>query len=132
METVLVILASPAFLQVAGVLFTALLGKIVKDHVRKAFVEKVIAEALPIAYFGVNEIARRTPNKIDDKVAAGLKILKDYVEASGVKEQEIKPQHLAKAKLVFDAMHAQEKANVIQVVEEVQEAPTGVKPGVVN
>lgn len=86
------------------VLFTAL-GLFVKAQ-KKAAIDKIIDTAIPIAFNVVNEIARRTPNTIDDKVAAGLKVLADYVATHNL---ELKPEHEARAKMVFSALHAESK-----------------------
>jgi len=72
-----------------------------------ARVESVIDKGIPIAFNVVQEIARLTPNKVDDKVALGLKALADYAATHGVTPTE---DHEDRAKLVFQAMHAESKA----------------------
>ena len=60
-----------------------------------------------LAYRAVNEIARRTPGKLDDKIALGLQKVNEALEAAGKK-----PTSEAEAKLVqqhFDATHGDEK-----------------------
>lgn len=83
------------------VVFTAL-GLFLKAAKKEA-VDRVIDASIPIAFRVVDEIARRTPNKIDDKVALGLKVLADYVKTHDI---TLKPEHEARAKLVFNALHA--------------------------
>lgn len=90
---------------VAVAVFTAL-GKWVKDAVKRAKVEDLVEQGIPIAFWAVNEVAKRTENKIDDKVALGLKKLEEYLATHKV---ELKDEHASRAKLLFDALHAQEK-----------------------
>lgn len=89
---------------VGVVLFTAL-GLFLKSQ-KRAAVDKIIDMAIPVAYKVVDEIARRTPNKIDDKVALGLKVLAEYAATHDI---ELKPEHEARAKMVFSALHAESK-----------------------
>lgn len=93
---------------VAGIVaaaISALLGLLFRGA-RKAAAEKVVDFAIPIAFHVVEEIARRTENKIDDKVALGLQKLSEITRTKGV---EPTAAHLERAKLVFQAMHAQAK-----------------------
>lgn len=101
--------SSEAGLTVIGALLTFVVGLIGRDRLRKWKVNKIVTVGVPIAYHVVNEIARRTPNKIDDKIAEGLRVLKEYLKTEGVKDSEVTEEHLAKARLLFDALHAQEK-----------------------
>ena len=89
------------------ILFTAL-GLFLKAAKKEA-VDRVLDAAIPIAYRVVDEISRRTSNKVDDKVALGLKVLSDYVRTHDI---TLKPEHEARAKLVFSALHAESVKSV--------------------
>lgn len=86
---------------------SALLGLFIRNAAKKAVAEKIIDAAIPVAYQVVNEIARRTENKIDDKIALGLKVLAEFASTKGVQVTEAQK---TRAALVFQALHAQEKA----------------------
>lgn len=68
--------------------------------------EKLFKTGVEVAYNIVNDIAARTDNKIDDKVALGLKALKDFMSLNG---QAVSPVDEEKAKLLFQAMHGAKK-----------------------
>ncbi len=70
--------------------------------------ESIFRAGVPIAFNIVNDIAARTDNKIDDKVALGLGALNDWLRANG--QSEMKPVDVEKAKLLFSALHGEEKA----------------------
>lgn len=91
---------------VVAAVISLVIGKLVKDTARRAVVEKVVDAAIPIAFHVVQEISRRTPNKIDDKVALGLEKLAEISATHGV---ELTEEHKARAALVFSALHAQSK-----------------------
>lgn len=91
-------------------------GWLGKDALRKWRVRELVEAAIPIAYHVVNEIAQRTTNKIDDKVALGLGVLKEYLRTEGVKDSEITEAQLAKARFIFDALHAQERSSQMPTV----------------
>lgn len=75
-----------------------------KDRAEAA--EKLFAMGVEVAYNMVNDLAARTENKVDDKVALGLKFLNDFYAANGKKPSVVDE---AKAKLLFAAMHGAEK-----------------------
>jgi hypothetical protein len=91
----------------------SIIGGLVLFLVRTVWKEKADLKAklfdigVRVAYQVVNEVASRTENKIDDKIALGLKYLADYLSAHGL---ELTTQDETKAKLLFQAMHAQERA----------------------
>lgn len=68
--------------------------------------ERLFKTAVEVAYNVVNDIASRTDNKVDDKVALGLKALKDFMALNG---QPVSPVDEEKAKLLFQAMHGATK-----------------------
>lgn len=68
--------------------------------------EKLFKTAVEVAYNVVNDIAARTDNKVDDKVALGLKALKDFMALNG---QSVSAVDEEKAKLLFQAMHGSTK-----------------------
>ena len=55
-----------------------------------------------IAYLAVNEVAKRTPNEVDDKVALGLRILGEHLAKSN---QALSAADAERAKALFSAMH---------------------------
>jgi hypothetical protein len=85
-----------------GLVFLMVLRFVVKA--RKY--EGVFRAGVPVAYAIVNDISKRTPNKVDDKVALVLKALNDWMLAHG--QPELKPVDVEKAKLLFSAMHGEE------------------------
>lgn len=105
------LVTSPAFLSVLGAVITFIVGKFGWNKIQLALLEKAVTEGIPYAYWGVNEIARRTDNKIDDKVAEGLRILKEFLAAKGHDPEKVTPEQLKRAELVFNALHAQESTN---------------------
>lgn len=80
---------------------------LIRRSQKAARYESLFKDAVAIAYDVVNDIAAKTPNKIDDKVAVGLDVLRQYLGLHGV---EATPVDEAKAKLLFQAMHGSEKA----------------------
>lgn len=103
------ILMSEEFLKIAGMVLAVVLPflarLVFKDKAEAA--EKLFAMGVKIAYGVVSDIAARTPNKIDDKVALGLKVLHDYYASHGKTPSQLEQE---RAKLLFSAMHGQEKA----------------------
>jgi hypothetical protein len=77
---------------------------LLKDKAEAA--EKLFGAGVQVAYSVVNDIASRTTNKIDDKVAVGLKVFADYYASHGKTPSQLEEQ---RAKLLFSAMHGQEK-----------------------
>jgi hypothetical protein len=67
------------------------------DERRSQFIQGV-----DLAYNVVNNVAAMSENKIDDKVAEGLKVLSAWLK------RDLKPAEVADAKLMFDAMHGAE------------------------
>ena len=106
------ILTSEAFLSLAAAAFTSAAGwlarKLWKNYDSDRF-ERVFGTAVNIAYFAVNEVSRKTPTTTDDKVAKGLEYLQKSLVTSHV---DVTPEIIAKAKVVFEAMHAREKAGL--------------------
>jgi hypothetical protein len=64
--------------------------------------QKLFEMGVDVAYNIVNDLAKRTPNQVDDKVALGLKALQDWFKANG---QTLSAAQAAKAKLLFQAMN---------------------------
>lgn len=68
--------------------------------------EKLVLIAVEVAYNVVNDISKRTENKIDDKIALALGVFRDYLGASGVAPTQADE---ARAKILWSAMHGQGK-----------------------
>lgn len=68
---------------------------------------RLIGAGIDLAYGAVNEMARKTPNAVDDKAAAALKVLADYLRASG-QAPPTAGEEVA-ARIAFDAKHAAER-----------------------
>ena len=64
--------------------------------------QKLFEMGVDVAYNIVNDLAKRTPNEVDDKVALGLKALSDWFKAHG---QTLSAAQSEKAKLLFQAMN---------------------------
>lgn len=64
--------------------------------------QKLFEMGVEVAYNIVNDLAKRTPNEVDDKVALGLKALRDWFAAHG---QTLTVAQADKAKLLFQAMN---------------------------
>lgn len=82
-------------------------GWLFKDASRRAKADKAFRTALPIAALVVREVAKRTPNKVDDVVAFGLERLAQLVSAEGV---ELTKAQKAQASNVFKSLHEQSLA----------------------
>lgn len=95
------LLIGSILLPALGFLFRALF----KDRADKA--ASNFSLGVQLAYSVVNEIAMRTDNKIDDKAALALKVLRDFLVAGGGK---LDAAGEAKARILFQAMHGQELA----------------------
>lgn len=95
-----------AMMGLAG-LVAALIGAlarvIFKDRAEMA--EKIFKTGVEVAYNAVNDKAKMSESKVDDKVAAGLGYLNEYYRLNGKK---LGPVDEAKAKLLFSAMHGAE------------------------
>lgn len=83
----------------------ALLRTIWKDQAARK--EAMFKVGVEVAYHIVNEIAKRTETKIDDKVALGLDALRQYLATQG---ETLAPADADRAKMIFQAMHGQELA----------------------
>jgi hypothetical protein len=79
-----------------------LLTWIFKDKAKKA--EGNLLAGVEVAFNVVNEVAKRTPNKVDDKAALGLDFLRQYLKTQG---QDLSAPEAERAKLLFKALHAQ-------------------------
>lgn len=66
----------------------------------------LIASGINLAYGAVNELARKTPNKIDDKAVEALKQLAAYLETYGAPPPTAAEEQ--RALIAFNALHAQE------------------------
>jgi hypothetical protein len=91
-----------------GFIITALLGGLallVKDNQKQRRAN--IALGAYHAYHVVADIAARTPNKIDDKVAEGLKIVDQWMATNGWRA--LKSDEAESVKLQFSSLHGQEK-----------------------
>jgi len=69
--------------------------------------KKQVATGAYYAFHLVEDLAATTENTIDDKVAAGLKALDQYMVANGWRP--LKPGEQEVAKLTFSAMHGAQK-----------------------
>jgi hypothetical protein len=65
---------------------------------------RIFETGVKVAFFAVNEIARHTPNKIDDKVAIALKYLSEFMGSHNV---PLKAADVDRAKLMFNALNAE-------------------------
>jgi hypothetical protein len=101
----LALLLNPTVISILGAAVLFILRQVFKDRADKA--ETNFQTGVRLAYNIVNEISALTPNTVDDKVALGLKYLNDYVNAGGGK---VSVADEARAKLLFKAMHGEEKA----------------------
>jgi hypothetical protein len=104
-ELLLKLLTSDTFLTGAG----TFVGAAVYFFLRSRKAEKregTVDKAAEYAFKIVNDVAKLTPNKIDDKVALGLKSFHEYLATHKVTATE---DEVARAKLVFKALHGDEK-----------------------
>jgi len=69
--------------------------------------KKQVSEAIHNGFHLVEDLAVTTDNTIDDKVAAGLKAIDDYMAAHGWRA--LKPDEVEQAKLGFSALNGQSK-----------------------
>lgn len=100
----LALLLNPTVISILGSVILFLLGQWFKTNKERA--QSNFAAGVKCAYLIVSEISIRTPNQVDDKVALGLKYLSDYLNAEG---QKLSAADAEKAKLMFQAMHGEEK-----------------------
>ena len=101
----------PEVLAILGPIVAGLVAMVLRSIFKEqaAQKEQLLSLGIEIAYACVAEVAKRTENKVDDKIALGLGYLKSWLNANG---QELKPVDEVKAKLLFQAMHAKELANL--------------------
>lgn len=107
LSAIVALLSSPEVLGLLTVVVLPLVLKVLRGiwKEKSDAREQMLGLGIEIAYACVTEVAKRTDNKIDDKVAMALGFLKDWLSANG---EEIKPVDEAKARLLFQAMHAKE------------------------
>ena len=82
----------------------AVVRAIFKDKQDKA--NALFQTAVDVAYNVVNDIAKRTDSKIDDKVALGLQVLRDFY---ALHNKDVSDLDIEKAKMLFQAMHGAEQ-----------------------
>jgi hypothetical protein len=100
----LALFLNPTVISILGTVILFFVGKWFKANQARA--ESNFELGVKLAYNIVSEISIRTPNTVDDKVALGLKYLRDFLDTNG---QKMKASDEAKAKLLFQAMHGEEK-----------------------
>lgn len=86
----------------AVAIYLMVAAKLKLSDERRAFV----ARALDVGYGFVNEVARLTPNTIDDKFALFLKAANEHLRAQG--KRELSPSEVEAAKLAVKARHGDE------------------------
>jgi hypothetical protein len=95
-------------------LLAPLVAAIVIEILRRVWKEKAkeriqaVSYAIHLAYAVTNEIARKTSNGVDDKVAVALRVLDKSLEAQGLRPATEQERQLAR--LSFDARHGEEKS----------------------
>jgi hypothetical protein len=101
-------LLKPESLAVWLPLLASGLGFLLKSIMKDKYDARVelFEKATQVAYNIVNDIAKRTPSDVDDKVALGLKALHDYFATHGATPT---PAEVTKAQLVFQAMNGEGK-----------------------
>ncbi|NTX09046.1 hypothetical protein [Myxococcus sp. CA040A] len=101
------ILTSPDVLVLVGGLIVgggiALARIIWKDKAEERL--RSIGNAINIAYYTINDLALRTENKVDDKVAEALRVFREHLAAKGYVPTS--PEE-AQAKATWTAMHGAE------------------------
>lgn len=108
-----------------GAGFLYLLGRITNAATR-ARIDAIVDAAIPIAFSFVEELARKTPNKVDDKVALGLASLKAYLDTKGL---EITEAQKDRARLVFSALHAESLARAAVPTFDAPDTHDASRPG---
>lgn len=104
-EAIIAALGGPAGLgAIVGSILLFFFRAVFKDRAEAK--ERLFKTAVEVAYNVVNDISARTDNKVDDKVALGLKALRDFMSLNG---QSVSPVDEEKAKLLFQAMHGSTK-----------------------
>lgn len=64
--------------------------------------QKLIGDASNVVYFVVDQIARRTPNQADDKLALGIKLLRDQLIVKTARDE-------AMARAALMAIHEKQR-----------------------
>lgn len=88
------------------VVVTAVAGVFIRRAQLSRERKEFILTAGQLAYGAVNELARRSANRVDDKVAKGLGIVLELLQANG--QKPLSPGEQATVKVLFDSMHGQE------------------------
>lgn len=107
MQTILASLLSQALANSPAIvlfLTSAVVGPFAVKWLRahtNAQQQEMISNAANVAYFVVKHIADATPNKVDDQVAEGVKVLRDQLATHGIVVPEA---HLTQA---IQSVHAQ-------------------------
>lgn len=95
--------------QVLGVAFFAGAAWFWKQEETRKKAEEWFIQGVPVAFKVVDEIAKKTPNKVDDKIALGLKVLADFM---GTHKAKLTGEQAERAKLLFHAIHYDSKKEV--------------------
>lgn len=104
-ETIIAVLGGPAGIgAILGAVILYIFRNLWKENLDRK--EALFKTGVEIAFNVVNDIASRTENKVDDKVALGLKALKDYLALNG---QKLSTTDEEKAKILFQAMNGATK-----------------------
>jgi hypothetical protein len=85
-----------------GAFVLYLLNKVRSERARRV-ADQLVDAAVAIAFNVVEDRAKQTPGKLDDKTAIGLQVLRDYLRTKGV---ELTDEQAERAKLLFESMHA--------------------------
>lgn len=111
---------------IATIVGTALLFLIKQFFKEKSETkEEIFRVGVRVGYNIVNEISKTTDTTIDDKAALGLKYLSEFLDKKGI---QLSPVRAEEAKLLFKAMHGEEKTAQAVVVPVVAENPQ-IAPG---
>lgn len=92
--------------QVLTALIIAGLGLLLRSWAKRADFEqrlKLLSMGSQLAYGVVNELSRRTANKVDDKVALGLAEVNAFLAKQG--QAALTPDEASVVKTMFDAQH---------------------------
>ena len=100
MSTIVDFLTKPETIAVAVGAVMFLVKMVLGENYAKN--EALFAMGVEVAYNIVNDVAKRTPNEVDDKVAMGLKALRDYFATHN---KVLSPAQVDRAKLLFQSMN---------------------------
>lgn len=81
--------------------------------IRKAVADRIVDVGIPIAYAIVEQLARKSTNKIDDKALVALKALEDYCQTRGL--DSLSADQVNRAQLVFKALASGAVVPVLEV-----------------